>query len=461
MRSLLQLVPATVLAAIICEILLISSSYVVATYLVSNVDIVVWLLYDDGWLRVSMMVLGIVIGLYLQDLYENLRVTSQLVLFQQICLVFGVAFIFQAFLSYLGAQYVLPRRPMVLGSVFLLIALPMLRTALSGALASAIAGDRVLFLGASPVSRQIAERIRDRPELSMVVSGFLEDPAHREGLPEEDWLGPIESLRDIVREKRIEHIVVGMQERRQRMPVYELLDLGFAGVRIDEAATMFEQVFQRVCTAQIRPSQLIFTRELGPRPYTVQLQSIYSWGVAFALLVISGPIMIVTAILIKLTSPGPVVYSQVRVGKGGAPFTIHKFRSMRNDAEAKTGAVWAQKNDPRVTPLGRFLRKSRIDELPQLLNVLRGEMAFVGPRPERPEFVEMLAKQIPFYPQRHVVKPGITGWAQINHKYGDTIEDTVQKLEYDLYYIKNLSLTLDFVIMFHTAKVMLLSRGAQ
>lgn len=295
----------------------------------------------------------------------------------------------------------------------------------------------------------------------MAVSGFLEDPAFLADLPEKDWLGPVEKLRETVEEKRIEHIVVGMQEHRQRMPVYVLLDLGFAGVRIEEAATTFEHVFQRVCTEQIRPSQLIFTRELGPRPYTVQIQSIYSWAVAAALLVVTAPIMILAAILIKITSPGPVVYSQTRVGKGGAHFTIYKFRSMRNDAEAKTGAVWAQKNDPRVTPLGRFLRKSRIDELPQLFNVLRGEMAFVGPRPERPEFVETLSKQIPFYPQRHVVKPGITGWAQINHKYGDTIEDTVQKLEYDLYYIKNLSLALDFLIMFHTAKVMLLSRGAQ
>jgi exopolysaccharide biosynthesis polyprenyl glycosylphosphotransferase len=252
-----------------------------------------------------------------------------------------------------------------------------------------------------------------------------------------------------------------MLERRQRMPVYDLLDLGFAGIRVEEVATTFEQVFQRVCTEQIRPSQLIFTRELGPRPYVVQLQSIYSWILAAVLLVLSAPVMILAAILVRMTSPGPALYSQTRVGKNGAHFTIYKFRSMRADAEAKTGAVWAQKNDPRITPIGRFLRKSRIDELPQLFNVLRGEMAFVGPRPERPEFVEMLSKQIPFYPQRHVVKPGITGWAQINHKYGDTIEDTVKKLEYDLYYIKNLSLTMDFLIIFHTAKVMLLSRGAQ
>jgi sugar transferase (PEP-CTERM system associated) len=461
MRSLLQLVPATVLAAIVCEILLISGAYVAAAYSFLAVDPFVWLLYDDGWVRIAMMVLGIVIGLYLQDLYDNLRVVSQIMLFQQISLVFGVAFLFQALLSYLAPQLVLPRRPMIAGSVFLLFALPLLRTALSQALAGALAGDRVLFLGASPVSLQIAQRIRERPELGMAVAGFLEDSDKRTLVPEEDYAGPVEALRDVVREKRIERIVVGMLERRQRMPVYDLLDLGFAGIRVEEVATTFEQVFQRVCTEQIRPSQLIFTRELGPRPYVVQLQSIYSWILAAVLLVLSAPVMILAAILVRMTSPGPALYSQTRVGKNGAHFTIYKFRSMRADAEAKTGAVWAQKNDPRITPIGRFLRKSRIDELPQLFNVLRGEMAFVGPRPERPEFVEMLSKQIPFYPQRHVVKPGITGWAQINHKYGDTIEDTVKKLEYDLYYIKNLSLTMDFLIIFHTAKVMLLSRGAQ
>jgi lipopolysaccharide/colanic/teichoic acid biosynthesis glycosyltransferase len=164
---------------------------------------------------------------------------------------------------------------------------------------------------------------------------------------------------------------------------------------------------------------------------------------------------------VKATSKGPALYRQKRVGLGGAPFVLYKFRSMRLDAEAGTGAVWAVKNDPRVTPLGRWLRRLRIDELPQLFNVIRGEMVIVGPRPERPEFVKTLGEKIPFYPQRHCVKPGITGWAQISHKYGDNLEDTLTKLEYDLYYIKHMSLSLDGYIIFHTLKVMLLSRGAQ
>ena len=245
------------------------------------------------------------------------------------------------------------------------------------------------------------------------------------------------------------------------MPVLELLDVNFSGVPVEDAAVIFELVFQRVSTDQLRPSQLIFSRELGPRPGTVQMQSLYSTVFALAGVVLLAPLMLLVALLVRLTSHGPTLYRQARVGRNGSLFTLYKFRSMRADAEKDTGAVWAAKNDPRVTPLGKWLRRLRIDELPQLFNVLKGDMSIVGPRPERPEFVATLSEQIPFYRQRHCIRPGITGWAQINHKYGDTLEDTITKLEYDLYYIKNLSPALDFYIIFHTLKVMLLRRGAQ
>jgi exopolysaccharide biosynthesis polyprenyl glycosylphosphotransferase len=233
------------------------------------------------------------------------------------------------------------------------------------------------------------------------------------------------------------------------------------GARIQEVGTLYELVAGRVSLRTLRPSMLVFSDEIGPEPFNVALQRVYSLLVALVGIVLTGPIMLLVAVLVRLTSPGSVLYRQNRVGFHGRVFQVLKFRSMYIDAEARTGAVWAQKDDPRITPVGRWLRQLRLDELPQLLNVLRGEMAIVGPRPERPEFVKTLTEQIPFYGQRHFVKPGITGWAQINHKYGDTIEDTVTKLEYDLYYLKNLNLSLDLYIMFHTAKVMLLSRGSQ
>jgi exopolysaccharide biosynthesis polyprenyl glycosylphosphotransferase len=177
--------------------------------------------------------------------------------------------------------------------------------------------------------------------------------------------------------------------------------------------------------------------------------------------VVASPIMLLTALAVRISSPGPILYRQVRVGLDGELFTLYKFRSMRADAEAETGAVWASKDDPRITKVGKIIRKLRFDELPQLVNGLIGNMSIVGPRPERPEFVHSLSEKIPYYRQRHCVRPGITGWAQINYKYGDTLEDTITKLEYDLYYIKNMSFRLDTYIIFHTVKAMLLSRGAQ
>jgi exopolysaccharide biosynthesis polyprenyl glycosylphosphotransferase len=274
-------------------------------------------------------------------------------------------------------------------------------------------------------------------------------------------VGCIHDLPRVVSEQRPDRIVVGMAERRGRLPVNELLDLRFSGIRIEDVHSTYEATFGRVSVRGLRPSQLIFSTELGPRPNRVMWQSMYSFVIALAATIVTAPVMLMVAILVRLSSKGPVLYRQKRIGRNGAIFTLFKFRSMYANAEADTGPVWARKDDPRVTPVGRFLRRLRLDELPQLLNVVRGEMSIVGPRPERPEFVRALTEQIPYYRQRHCVKPGITGWAQINHKYGDTIEDTIRKLEFDLFYIKNLAPSLDAYIIFHTLKVMLLTRGAQ
>ena len=279
-----------------------------------------------------------------------------------------------------------------------------------------------------------------------------------QGVPK---LGGFQDLERIIQAQRPTRLVVASNGPRESMPLDELLALRFAGMEIEEDVVTYETVFHRVPTRELTPAQLIFSSELGSFHSVLFLQTIYSWFIAAIALILLSPVMLVVAILVKLTSPGPVFFRQTRVGLGGKHFTLYKFRSMRQDAEAKTGAVWATKNDPRVTPLGKWLRKLRLDELPQLFNVVRGEMVVVGPRPERPEFVEKLQHQIPYYRQRLAVKPGITGWAQISHKYGDTIEDTVIKLEYDLYYIKYLSTELDVFVMFHTPKTVLTGRGAQ
>jgi len=319
-----------------------------------------------------------------------------------------------------------------------------------------------LFVGTNPVVGEIAEQLAKRPELGYTNLGYVDDfSAPGEVLNGAKVLGPLSDFRKIAMEARPDRIVVGMTERRGRMPVQDLLDLRFSGILIEDAGTSYETACGRICTKELQPAQLIFSGEMGPRRGSVILQSIYSPALALAGTILALPVMLAAAIAIKLTSKGPVLFKQTRVGLNGELFTLYKFRSMYVDAEARTGAVWATKDDPRVTKVGRWLRRLRIDELPQLWNVLRGEMAIVGPRPERPEFVKVLAEKIPYYRQRHCLKPGITGWAQINHKYGDTIEDTVVKLEYDLYYIKHLSVALDLYIIFHTLKTMLRLRGAQ
>jgi exopolysaccharide biosynthesis polyprenyl glycosylphosphotransferase len=224
---------------------------------------------------------------------------------------------------------------------------------------------------------------------------------------------------------------------------------------------VYEEYTGKIAVENLRPSWLIFSEGFRKTPALSAMKRGGDIAAAVAGLILASPLFVICAALVRLTSAGPVVYHQVRVGQHGKDFRVHKFRSMRNDAEATTGAVWAQAgSDPRVTWLGRILRRTRLDELPQLWNVLVGDMSLVGPRPERPEFVKDLTVQIPFYGQRHVVKPGLTGWAQVRYAYGASVEDSMEKLQYDLFYIKNLSMPLDIYIILETIKTVLMRRGS-
>ncbi len=267
------------------------------------------------------------------------------------------------------------------------------------------------------------------------------------------------TLLQLVREWDADTIAVALENRRGLLPTDELLECRLAGIIVEEGESLYERVTGKIAVEAMRPSYLIFNQgfvqeapaELAKRAIDVLAASIG--------LVLTWPLMLATAILVRLDSPGPVLFRQERCGRNGVPFTVFKFRSMRADAEKQSGPVWATTDDPRITRIGRFLRKSRLDELPQLLNVLMGHMSMVGPRPERPHFVDELAIKIPYYKQRHIVKPGLTGWAQINYPYANTIEDAIQKLQYDLFYIKYQSLIFDLSILFNTIKIVLLRKG--
>jgi sugar transferase (PEP-CTERM system associated) len=460
-------VPVSVIALLVFETVILYGCYVAGVYLAQVLfegplfaEGFFW--DDNGLVRILIAVATIVMGLYFNDLYESFQVRSRIQLVQQVCLAVGVAFFAQAFMGYIVVGWIVPRYTMILGSLIVLIVIPPFRILYANLVLSALGAELVLFLGSSRTLRDLAKGIQENPMMGLRIVGYLDDSAGGDDpLPGIERLGTIEDLKKVSGDPKPSRIVVGLTERRNRLPIQELLELRFSGIRIEEATQLYEAAFGRVCTREFRPSQLIFSEELGPRSGSETLQAVYCFIFAVLLIILTSPLMLIVALAVRLSSPGPILLRQKRVGRGNAVFTLYKFRSMYVDAEASTGAVWATRNDPRITPVGRVIRRARLDELPQLFNVLKGEMAIAGPRPERPEFVKTLSEHIPYYRQRHCVKPGITGWAQINYKYGDTIEDTIAKLEYDLYYIKNMSVSLDAYIFFHTVKTMLLSRGAQ
>ena len=268
------------------------------------------------------------------------------------------------------------------------------------------------------------------------------------------------TLMSIVEEYDVDEIVLAITDRRKGFPVDELLDCKMSGVEVADIASLFERQSGRILIDLLHPSWLIFSDGFSHGLARDAIKRTFDIIASSLLLLATFPIMLVAALLIFLEDRGPVFYSQIRVGKNWKLVNVLKFRSMRTDAE-KNGAQWAQANDDRVTKIGKFIRKTRIDELPQMLNVLRGDMSFVGPRPERPEFVEQFSQSIPFYAERHRVKPGVTGWAQISYPYGASEKDTIEKLQYDLYYVKNYSIFLDLTILFQTAEVILWGKGAR
>lgn len=328
-------------------------------------------------------------------------------------------------------------------------------------------GDRILIVGTDTLAVEVAREAMLRRDLGYKVIGFVSEDlklvGESPGIQKTDGLkvlGVVSDLNRIVAEEKIDRVVVALQDRRGHMPVDQLLKLRLQGsAAIEEGTALYEKLTGKLSVEMLRPSWIIFSG--GGKRSTV-------WGIGRQLfnivaalfgLVLSLPIALIAAIAIKLDSPGPIFYTQERVGKNGRIFKIIKFRSMRQDAETAGAAQWAVAHDARITRVGIVMRRLRIDEIPQFLNILRGEMSFVGPRAERPQFVEQLTEQIPFYSQRHLVEPGLTGWAQVNYGYGASVADAMQKLQYDLYYIKNVSLLFDIWIMFKTIEIVLFGYG--
>jgi len=322
--------------------------------------------------------------------------------------------------------------------------------------ATAARAERPERRGGAPAGGSVV----NPPGTNLLVATHQPAPLAEEELEvETEVLRTDEPLHRLARRLEIDQIIVAFEERRGSLPTSELLRCRLEGVTVTEAEAFYERLSGKIPAEAMRPSYLIFNRGFIQHPLAQTAKRAGDVLLASCLLLLAWPVMLVTAILIRLDSPGPVLFRQERTGWLGRPFTLLKFRSMRQDAEKHTGPVWATAHDPRITRIGRFLRASRIDELPQLFNVLAGSMSMVGPRPERPPFVAELAEKIPYFHQRHIVKPGITGWAQINYRYGNTLEDSLQKLQYDLFYIKYQSLLFDLSILFNTVKTVVLRKG--
>ncbi|BEH10018.1 MULTISPECIES: TIGR03013 family XrtA/PEP-CTERM system glycosyltransferase [Geobacter] len=319
---------------------------------------------------------------------------------------------------------------------------------------------RVLILGTGPLANQMGSLVT-ASGARYVLSGYVACSREPVYVPAQSIVGSEDGLYETVRRARAHKIVVSLGERRGVFPLKDVLNCKLSGVEVVDAPSFYERVTGKLLIESINPSWFIFSS--GFR--VTALNRLLKRGIDIFCALLGGafflPFLPIVALAIRFDSPGPVLFRQERVGEREKPFYLFKFRTMRTDAEKGTGAVWAQKDDPRVTRLGRFLRKSRIDEIPQLFNVLMGDMSLVGPRPERPEFVEQLKKVIPYYSERHFVKPGVTGWAQVRYPYGASVEDAVEKLRYDLYYIKNLSVAFDIMIIFETVKVVLFQRGGR
>lgn len=333
------------------------------------------------------------------------------------------------------------------------------RLSLEWANRSFTAGERVLIVGSGNISINLSREIRLRSDLPMKILGVVSEPESSGVIPDLTQLGALEDLAAIIEQQRPDRIVIALREYKH-LPMELLLRVRTQGVRIEEAATLYAKLTGRIPVESILPSTLIFADGFSRQSAPLRLLA-RACSVAGAILglLFCGPLMLLTALLIKLESPGPVFYRQERVGEDAKPFQILKFRSMRVDAEKHSGPQWAMQNDPRITRVGSVIRKLRIDEMPQFVNILDGDMSFVGPRPERPFFVQQLKEEIPYYDLRHSVRPGITGWAQVSYPYGATVEDAKQKLGFDLFYAKNTSIAFDLAILFQTVKIVLLGRG--
>lgn len=450
--------PTRTVVLLVCEALIVSGCFLVATIALLGPDAYLALNYEQGYIKIAIITAVSIMFSYYFDLYEPQIVSAPLEIYFRILLVLGFDCFLLSILILFFPSVVIARYVYALGFLFLTPALIAWRRIYEWIASKKLFRERVYILGAGAYATSIATSLRTRRELGMEVTDWQEIGDVDKPTRKQIWIN--ELARIATRQPSIHRIIVAVEDARDELPVQDLLNLRFTGITIENATALHERLSGKIQLSGIRPSNFLYSDGFRISRSQQLIRQIVSMLVATLGLLLFLPFFPIVVLLIRLTSRGPIFFRQTRVGLSGRNFYVYKFRSMFVDAESG-GARWATKNDPRVTKFGMFMRKTRIDEIPQLWNVLRGDMGFVGPRPERPEFVPMLAEHLPFYYLRHLVRPGLTGWAQVRFGYGATLEENREKLEYDLYYIKHMSLGLDLLIMFETVKTILRRRGAQ
>lgn len=418
----------------------------------------------NGWLKIGVATLLCLLNLYFYDLYDYTVMGNRRELMLRLVQALGIAWALLAFVFYFVPFLFIGRGVSIISVPLVMILLLSWRSSIHLLTGHPEIGEKILIVGTGQAAQDTARAVCDRRDAGYRIVGFVTENGANvsEKIANLGILGTTAELASIIKSEKVDRIVIAVRERRGTFPTEALLKMSLAGnVCIEECTSFFERVTGQVNVEMLRPSWLIF----GGRGRDTRLKTIFREMVhrllALIGLFLSLPIALVTAILIRIESKGSIFYRQERVGKNGKTFNVIKFRSMKTDAEKDGKPVWATADDDRVTRVGRIIRVIRVDEIPQFWNIIKGEMSFVGPRPERPHFVEQLAEEIPYYEHRHLTAPGLTGWAQIKYPYGASVEDARRKLQYDLYYVKNQGLALDLVIVFETVKTVLFGRGGR
>ena len=457
-----QYIPVRKIAFFFLETLSIGGMVILGAYLRFLGDPTSFHQYEYLILKAFLIVACVQFSLYYFDLYVLKAYRSNIELGIRLLQSLGVSSILLAFFYYLFPFLIIGRGIFFISLGFMGVVIVSWRIIYNYILKTRQLDQRIMIVGSGPLAKSIAKEIVERADTGFKLIGFITDNPERVGekLVTPSIMGYPSQILDIATKERVDRIVVALEERRGKFPDVQLLECKTRGIAIEEGIHFYEHFTGRLQVESLRPSFLIFSEGFKKSKLTMWTRRVTEFALSLIGLTLLSPFILVISLLIKIDSRGPVFYKQERVGERGKIFKLLKFRSMVENAEPN-GPVWAEQDDKRITRAGRLMRKWRLDEIPQMFNVLKGDMSFVGPRPERSFFVEKLRKEIPFYDQRFSIRPGVTGWAQIRYRYGASKEDALEKLKYDLYYIKNSSLLYDLIIIFETIKVVFFRKGAR